>query len=90
MALSAAYSFPILVSVIGGRRHVKSAPWSLGRFGYAINLVVIVWVPFACVIFSMPTVIPVTPECVFCSDRRVTSMLTISTSSLCLQDYESV
>ncbi|KAG8855588.1 hypothetical protein FRB96_006782 [Tulasnella sp. 330] len=39
---------------------VKDAPFSLGKFGYIINVITVIWIAFAVVLFTMPTAIPVT------------------------------
>lgn len=61
LCLTAAYGVPVLMSVIAGRRHVKHAVWSLGKLGWAFNIITIAWVPLAAVLFCSPTAIPVTP-----------------------------
>jgi len=58
--LSCAYGGPILVSMIRGRKLVKNSSYSLGRFGFLINGICIVWIIFAIVIFCMPVALPVT------------------------------
>ena len=55
MALTAAYSVPVFMSVLAGRKHVKGAVWSLGRLGWFCNIVTILYVPLAFVLFSSPT-----------------------------------
>lgn len=59
ICLSASYGLPILVSVIRGRNMVRDATFSLGRFGYTINIVAVVWIVLATVLFCMPTALPV-------------------------------
>lgn len=59
ICLSTSYCVPVLVSVLGKRKAVKNAPFSLGKFGAFINWVCIVWIAFACVIFCMPATLPV-------------------------------
>jgi amino acid permease (GABA permease) len=61
ICLSTSYGMPILISVIRGRRAVKNSSYSLGRFGYAINIAMILWITFAVVIFCMPVSLPVEP-----------------------------
>lgn len=53
IALYLAYVIPILLNV---RRRVprELTPWSLGRFGPAINVVAIVWCAFIAVVFMLP------------------------------------
>lgn len=60
ICLSTSYGVPILISVIRGRRAVKNSPYSLGRFGYAINIATICWVAFSVALFCMPVALPVT------------------------------
>ncbi|KAK7533602.1 polyamine transporter TPO5 [Phyllosticta citricarpa] len=59
ICLSASYGGPILVSVLRGRRAVRHSSFSLGRFGFIINVATILWVLFAIVLFCMPSTLPV-------------------------------
>jgi amino acid permease (GABA permease) len=59
ICLSISYSIPIFVSLLRGRELVKDSSFSLGRFGYAINALTIVWICLATVLFSMPVSLPV-------------------------------
>jgi hypothetical protein len=52
---------PILISVIRGRQAVKNSSFSLGKFGYAINIAMIAWICLAVVLFCMPVSLPVEP-----------------------------
>ena len=61
ICLGASYAMPIAISLANGRRDMKDAPFSLGKWGYAINIWAVVWMAFEIVLFSMPAVIPVTP-----------------------------
>ncbi|KAL1607574.1 hypothetical protein SLS59_002543 [Nothophoma quercina] len=61
ICLSASYGMPILISVIRGRQAVKNSSYSLGRFGYAINIAMVVWICLAVVLFCMPVSLPVEP-----------------------------
>ncbi|TVY21443.1 Amino-acid permease [Lachnellula arida] len=61
ICLSVSYGIPILVSLIRGREAVKHASFSLGKFGFFINVCTIVWISLAIVLFCMPIAIPVTP-----------------------------
>ena len=61
VALAVSYAMPIVLSLMHGRREVRSAKWSLGMgVGTAANVVAVVWIAFELVLFSMPTVLPVT------------------------------
>ncbi|CAI6328546.1 unnamed protein product [Periconia digitata] len=62
ICLSTSYGMPILISVLRGRRAVKHSSFSLGRFGYAINCAMIVWICLAVVLFCMPVSLPVEAE----------------------------
>ncbi|KAL4900280.1 hypothetical protein BDW74DRAFT_162011 [Aspergillus multicolor] len=59
ICLSASYALPVLISVLRGRQAVKHSSFSLGRFGYAINIVTILWICLAVVICCMPVSLPV-------------------------------
>ncbi|OAL01987.1 amino acid permease-like protein [Phaeosphaeriaceae sp. SRC1lsM3a] len=59
ICLSTSYGMPILISVIRGRQAVKNSSFSLGRFGYAINIAMICWICLAVVLFCMPVSLPV-------------------------------
>jgi len=61
ICLSTSYGMPILISILRGRNAVQHSSYSLGRFGYAINVAMIVWICLAVVLFCMPVSLPVTP-----------------------------
>jgi len=61
ICLSVSYGIPILVSLIRGREAVKYSSFSLGKFGFFINVCTVVWISLAIILFCMPTAIPVTP-----------------------------
>lgn len=61
ICLSTSYGMPILISVIRGRQAVKNSSFSLGKFGYAINIAMIAWICLAVVLFCMPVSLPVEP-----------------------------
>lgn len=61
ICLSCSYGIPILVSLLRGRVAVAHSPFSLGRAGFVVNGITVVWIFFAIVLFCMPTAIPVTP-----------------------------
>jgi hypothetical protein len=60
ICLSCSYGIPILVSLIRGRKAVRHSTFSLGKFGFAINVATVVWILFAIILFCMPNAIPVT------------------------------
>ncbi|KAF2269014.1 amino acid permease-like protein [Lojkania enalia] len=59
ICLSASYGMPILVSILRGRKAVKNSGFSLGKFGYAINITMVAWICLAIVLFCMPVSLPV-------------------------------
>ena len=61
ICLSCAYGMPILVSVVRGRKMVRTSTFSLGKFGFAINIIVLCWICLALVLFCMPVSLPVDP-----------------------------
>lgn len=60
ISLGTSYVMPIAISVANGRKDMKDAPFSLGSWGYALNVFAILWMAFEIVLFSMPAIIPVT------------------------------
>jgi amino acid transporter len=60
ICLSTSYGLPILILLLRGRRAVRHSSFSLGRFGYAINLLAVCWIVLAVVLFCMPVSLPVT------------------------------
>ncbi|KAK1925952.1 amino acid/polyamine transporter I [Papiliotrema laurentii] len=62
ICLGCSYAFPVLCSLLRKRKMVKNATYSLGKFGYAINLVTVIWITFSIILFCMPTAIPVTAQ----------------------------
>lgn len=61
ICLSTSYGMPIFISVVRGRKAVEHSSYSLGRFGYAINVAMIIWICLAVVLFCMPVSLPVEP-----------------------------
>lgn len=55
ICLATSYGLPILVSVMQGRKQLKQAGFSLGRFGMAINITTLLWIVLSIVLFCMPT-----------------------------------
>lgn len=62
ICLSTSYGLPILISILRGRQDVKRSAFSLGSFGYTINVISICWILLAVVLFCMPYTLPVTPS----------------------------
>ncbi|KAF2104657.1 amino acid transporter [Rhizodiscina lignyota] len=61
MALAISYAVPIAISLYYWRADVKSALWNCGPIiGPIVNIIALLWIAFECVLFSMPTVLPVT------------------------------
>lgn len=74
LCLSASYGLPVLILLLRKRAVVKGAPYSLGKFGVAINMVTVCWITLAIVIFCMPTAIPVTPTTMSIRPRNVVNL----------------
>lgn len=61
-ALALSYALPIILSLWARRREVNQARWTLGPVaGPIVNVIALMWIGFELVLFSMPTVLPVTP-----------------------------
>ncbi|KAL8279468.1 hypothetical protein RQP46_008030 [Phenoliferia psychrophenolica] len=56
-ALLACISFG---SSVACRKYTKDAPWSLGKFGWIINILSLVFGAFGCILFLFPLTLPVT------------------------------
>ncbi|KAK8084735.1 GABA permease [Apiospora hydei] len=55
ICLSTSYGLPILVSVCRGRKNIAHATFSLGKFGFVINIATLLWIVLAIFLFCMPT-----------------------------------
>jgi amino acid permease (GABA permease) len=62
ICLSASYGLPVVILLFRGRHLVDGATFHLGKYGYIINIITILWILLAIVLFTMPTAIPVTPS----------------------------
>jgi amino acid transporter len=61
MALAASYGLPIAISMFHRRTEVSGARWRMpAATGWTANILAIVWIVFEIILFSMPTVLPVT------------------------------
>lgn len=60
ICLCTSYGVPVLILVIRGRKAVKNSTFSLGVFGYVINIICVCWITLSIVLFCMPVSIPVT------------------------------
>lgn len=60
MCLGASYALPVAISLAGGRSGVADAPFGLGRTGVIVNVIAVLWIVFAIVLFSMPAIVPAT------------------------------
>lgn len=60
ICLGASYTMPVAISLAQGRKKMVDAPYSLGKWGPALNVIAVLWTLFEIVLFSMPAVIPVT------------------------------
>lgn len=61
ISLAVSYGIPIAISMGNRRRDVNGARWTMGKaVGWVVNAVALLWIAFETVLFSMPTVLPVT------------------------------
>lgn len=61
IGLAAAYAIPVAVSMVEGRRAVSSAPFHFPSIiGWGVNALMVIWIAFQMVLFSMPGTLPVT------------------------------
>lgn len=51
---------PIWLRITAPDEHFKKGPFTLGAWGRPISCVAMLWVCFACVLFILPQVLPVT------------------------------
>jgi len=89
LSLSASYGLPVLILLLRKRALVKGAPFSLGKFGYFINLVTVCWIALAIVIFCMPTAIPVTPNSMS-NNPHLMSLLSTDYASVVFAGFTSI
>lgn len=61
ISLAVSYGIPIAISLFHRRKDVNGARWTMGStVGWAVNIIALLWIAFEMVLFSMPTVLPVT------------------------------
>ncbi|KAF5003448.1 hypothetical protein FDECE_9998 [Fusarium decemcellulare] len=60
--LYASYAIPVICLLIKGRSNLAHGPFWLGKFGLACNVVLLVWLAFALVMYSFPPVYPVSGD----------------------------
>ncbi|CAG8898235.1 unnamed protein product [Penicillium egyptiacum] len=64
ITLTVSYACPIVVSLAGGRRHIKNGQFNLGTLGLVCNIVTLAWSILVIPLFCMPSSIPVAAETV--------------------------
>lgn len=61
ISLAVSYGIPIAISLFHRRRDVNGARWTMGNtVGWVVNIIALLWIIFEMILFSMPTVLPVT------------------------------
>ncbi|SMQ49321.1 unnamed protein product [Zymoseptoria tritici ST99CH_1A5] len=61
IGLAAAYAIPVAVSMTQGRQAVSTASFRLPPIiGWSMNVLMVVWILFQMILFSMPATLPVT------------------------------
>ncbi|KIK57897.1 hypothetical protein GYMLUDRAFT_262759 [Collybiopsis luxurians FD-317 M1] len=77
ISLMTSYAMPITLSLRNGRREVKDAAFSLGRWGTALNIAAILWILLQIVLLSMPVTLPVEA-----SDMNYASVIFVGFASI--------
>ncbi|CAH0020386.1 unnamed protein product, partial [Clonostachys rhizophaga] len=60
--LYTSYAIPVVCLLIRGRNTIKHGPFWLGRLGLVCNIVLLLWLSFALVMYAFPPVQPVTGD----------------------------
>ncbi|KAH8156935.1 hypothetical protein CIB48_g11310 [Xylaria polymorpha] len=61
ISLAVSYGIPIAISLTYRRLEVQMAHWKMpSAVGFAVNILAVAWIIFELVLFSLPTVLPVT------------------------------
>ena len=83
IGLAMAYCIPIAISLLNGREEVMKARWNTGwLLGMVLNTIAVFWIMFQLVLFSMPTVLPVTQV-----SMNYASVVFVGCLTLCLIWY---
>ena len=73
--LSVSYGKPIFVFLVRGRRAVRRSTFSLEKFRFVINVVVLTWIFLAIVLFRFPTTkhneLCIGSFCWLCADKYI-------------------
>ncbi|KAK3318995.1 amino acid/polyamine transporter I [Apodospora peruviana] len=60
ISLAVSYAIPIVISMYHFRREVNNARWTMGAIvGWPVNILACLFIAFECVLFSMPSLLPV-------------------------------
>lgn len=62
ICLSTSYAIPIFISLLRGRKLIKNSAFPLGKLGIATNVITVLWICLAVVLFCMPVSRPITPQ----------------------------
>ncbi|KAJ8127469.1 hypothetical protein O1611_g6167 [Lasiodiplodia mahajangana] len=61
ISLAVSYGIPIAISLTYRRKEVQGAHWKMpSAVGFVVNVIAVAWIVFELVLFSLPTVLPVT------------------------------
>jgi amino acid transporter len=61
ISLAVSYGIPITISLFYRRKEVEAAHWRMPKtVGFIVNTIAVAWIVFELVLFSLPTVLPVT------------------------------
>ena len=81
--LYVSYSTPILCLWYRGRDNIKHGPFWLGKWGFAANIVTVLWTVFTLVMYSFPTTMPATTGSKYCSLKSSNNLANFDRYELC-------
>ncbi|KAH6871433.1 polyamine transporter TPO5 [Thelonectria olida] len=89
ISLTVSYATPIALSLFQGRKIVRSAKFSLGRLGFAVNAIALGWSCLVIPLFCMPPSVPATPSTVNYAPAVFVGALIISAAWYCAWGYRN-
>ncbi|PSR82146.1 amino acid permease-domain-containing protein [Coniella lustricola] len=73
------YLLPILANIMTRRRYFPPGPFNLGRFGYVINTLTVIFIIFFDILFCFPYTVPTTKTTMNYNSVIIVSILMLST-----------
>ena len=68
------YSIPVVCLLIRGRDNIPHGPFWMGRFGLFCNIVLLLWTAFTLIMYSFPSLMPVSAGSKFASTQKEQNM----------------